>query len=308
MRTITIVLGILLGIAILGSGALYYVLKDNQKGAFITETELSRALDEKSKAYDEATTHITLLESQLKESQDLLASTTFERNTLADELYAEKNRNEEFEDQIKKIGSTVGTLDKLAKTDPELLMKYSKVYFLNEHYTPPKLSEIEKQYLYDESVPKFIHAQVAPFLEDMIKDAADDNIKLWVKSAFRSFDEQEDLKGVYTVAYGSGANTFSADQGYSEHQLGTTIDLTTEGLGGGLTNFETTAAYMWLQKNAHKYGFVLSYPKDNGYYIFEPWHWRFVGTELAEDLHDDDTHFYDLSQREIDVYLVSIFD
>ncbi len=308
MRTITIVLGILLGIAILGSGALYYVLTDTKNDARSTETELSQALSDKIKAYDEAQIRISLLESELKESQDLLASTTYERNTLADELYTEKNRNEEFEDQIKKIGSTVGTLDKLAKTDPELLMKYSKVYFLNEHYAPPKLSEIEKEYLYDESVPKFIHAQVEPFLEDMIHDAADDDIKLWVKSAFRSYDEQKDLKGVYTVAYGSGANTFSADQGYSEHQLGTTIDLTTTGLGGGLTNFETTAAYMWLQKNAHKYGFVLSYPDDNTYYIFEPWHWRFVGTELAEKLNDNDQYFYDLSQREIDAYLISIFD
>src|SRR5690606_18737682 len=108
--------------------------------------------------------------------------------------------------------------------------------------------------------------------------------------------------------YGSGANAFSADQGFSEHQLGTTVDFTTTGLGGGLQGFGNTPAYQWLVQNAYKYGFVLSYPEDNAYYVFEPWHWRYVGEDLAEDLHDDDQHFYDLPQREIDQYLLHIFD
>jgi D-alanyl-D-alanine carboxypeptidase len=183
------------------------------------------------------------------------------------------------------------------------------VYFLNEHYIPPKLEEIPEEYTYHtDGDPEFIHAQVYPFFKDMLDDALEDGVKLWVISAFRSFDEQRALKGAYTVTYGNGANTFSADQGYSEHQLGTTLDFTTENLGGGLTNFETTDAYVWLIENAHKYGFTLSYPKDNAYYVFEPWHWRFVGTELARDLHDDAQFFYDKDQREIDEYLVSLFD
>ena len=75
-----------------------------------------------------------------------------------------------------------------------------------------------------------------------------------------------------------------------------------------MSGFDTTEAYTWLQKNAYKYGFVLSYPKDNGFYIFEPWHWRFVGQKLAGDLHDDGKFFYDLDQRDIDKYLISLFD
>ncbi|MEK7495870.1 MAG: D-alanyl-D-alanine carboxypeptidase family protein, partial [Patescibacteria group bacterium] len=68
------------------------------------------------------------------------------------------------------------------------------------------------------------------------------------------------------------------------------------------------AARLWLTENAYKYGFILSYPKQNTYYRFEPWHWRFVGVALATKLHDGNKYFYDLSQREIDQYLVSIFD
>jgi len=60
--------------------------------------------------------------------------------------------------------------------------------------------------------------------------------------------------------------------------------------------------------NAHKYGFTLSYPEGNQYYVFEPWHWRFVGEDLARDLKRDERHFYDLDQRAIDGYLLEIFD
>lgn len=254
------------------------------------------------------TARIGELEMLLNETRMLLEKAVDENEELSDDLDDEKDRNQEFEDQIDKIGTTVGRLDKLSKTDEELLQKYSKVYFLNEHYVPEKLKEIEKTYQYNETLTKYVHGSVWPYLEDMLAAALDDGVKIWIVSAYRSFDEQGGLKGAYTTTYGSGANTFSADQGYSEHQLGTTLDFTTEGLGGGLSGFGNTAAYTWLTENAHKYGFVLSYPENNGYYIYEPWHWRFVGEDLAEDLHDADAHFYDWDQRKIDEYLISIFD
>jgi D-alanyl-D-alanine carboxypeptidase len=110
------------------------------------------------------------------------------------------------------------------------------------------------------------------------------------------------------VVYGSGANAFSADQGYSEHQLGTAADVTTNTLAGGLDGFDATPAYKWLTANAYKYGFILSYPQGNGYYEYEPWHWRFVGKKLARYLHTTNERFYDLDQRTIDSYLINIFD
>ncbi len=239
---------------------------------------------------------------------EALEATRLSRDELAGNLAREKMKNDEFEDQINTLAGTVGKLDKLSQTDPELLQKYSKVYFLNEHYAPAKLVLLEDAYVYDESREHYILKEVAPFLENMLEKAKDDGVDLWAVSTFRSFETQNDLKGRYTVTYGSGANAFSADQGYSEHQLGTTVDLTTTGLNGGIDGFGTTDAYRWLTENAHRYGFVLSYPEDNGYYIFEPWHWRFVGRDLARDLKRDDAHFYDLDQRALDEYLISIFD
>lgn len=129
-----------------------------------------------------------------------------------------------------------------------------------------------------------------------------------VISAYRSFGAQSTLKSAYTVIYGSSANKFSADQGYSEHQLGTTIDFTTSKLGANFITFEKTESYTWLLQNAYRYGFILSYPENSDYYIFEPWHWRFVGKGLALQLHNENKNFNDLNQREIDEYLGSLFD
>lgn len=213
-----------------------------------------------------------------------------------------------FQDQLGVLAGTLGTLEKLAKTDEELLEKYSKVYFLNENYIPSRLTPIDKRYLNPGATNIEIHAQVWPYLERLLVEANGDGQKLLVASAYRSFGTQAALKSSYKVTYGSGANAFSADQGYSEHQLGTALDFTTERLGAGFSAFASEGAYKWLLSNAHKYGFVLSYPEGNSYYKFEPWHWRFVGVKLATRLHDDNIHFYDWDQREIDRYLVNLFD
>ena len=218
-------------------------------------------------------------------------------------------RFEVFEETVGEISDTVNILDKLSKTDPELLQKYSKVYFLNEHYVPERLVEIQEKYLYSEREPELIHALVMPHLTNLLNAASAGGATIYVKSAYRSFDEQKYLKSSYSVTYGAGsANQFSADQGYSEHQLGTTVDFITTGLGGQLEGFEKTQEYQWLQTFSYKYGFTLSYPQNNPSYIFEPWHWRYVGIELATLLHDQNKYFYDLEQREIDEYLVNTFN
>lgn len=244
----------------------------------------------------------------IAELSDRLEMTSEELAETEDRLEDEEERNDAMEDQVRDLAGTVSDLDKLSKTDKELLQKYSKVYFLNEHYIPESLREIEDEWKYSEDRQHQLHSKVMPFFEDMLEDAKDDGIDLWVTSAFRSFEYQSQLKGAYTVTYGSGANAFSADQGFSEHQLGTTVDFTTTGLGGGLQGFNNTEAYKWLVENAYKYGFVLSYPEGNAFYVYEPWHWRFVGEELAEDLNREGAHFYDWDQRKIDQYLLHIFD
>lgn len=241
------------------------------------------------------------LSEELRQKEGALASTT-------EALALQKNINESFEEQISGIAETVGTLDKLSKTDRELLQKYSKIYFLNENYVPENLTTIDPEFVFDKDKKYEVHTKAYSHLKKMLLRAKEDGINLRVISSYRSFGTQGSLKSNYTVIYGTGANKFSADQGYSEHQLGTTIDFTTLDLGSNFTLFEKSEGYSWLIKNAHSFGFIISYPKGNSYYQFEPWHWRFVGEDLAGDLFDNNKYFYDVGQREIDKYLVSIFD
>jgi len=249
------------------------------------------------------------LQNVVIELQTHLSSSTAQNRNLDDFLTILKARNSDFQNDLLEKDQKVQLLTKLVQTDPELLRKYSKVYFLNENYIPTELSLIDAQFLFRQNPSLQIHTKIKPYLEALIRDARAENINLSVLSAYRSYDVQKSIKSKYTVIYGADStNRFSADQGYSEHQLGTTVDLTTKKGGAVLDGFEKTPAYPWLLTNAQKYGFILSYPANNAFYLFEPWHWRFVGVALATSLHTANKHFYDLQQRELDPFLLKIFD
>ena len=290
-------------IIVLTGVAGFFWYQDNEKSAELAQLQAAHAqLQLESEAYLQATSNnIAQLTEKLNQSEAILEE-------LSDDYRDEKKKNDQFEEQINKITGTIKNLDKLSKTDEELLQKYSKVYFLNENYIPANIKQIDVKYLPADKKAQFFHGEAMKFLEDLLDRAKRAGYDLKIVSAYRSFDEQTSLKGQHTQIYGSGANTFSADQGYSEHQLGTTIDLTVAGVDGANSSFAETEAYQWLLDNAHRYGFTLSYPEDNGFYVFEPWHWRFIGTELARDLNRAGDSFYDWDQRKINEYLINIFD
>lgn len=245
----------------------------------------------------------------LREANDTINQLEGEKTELLTNIEETESELENLQDEVKKLQGGIDILTRLNTIDPEILKKYSRVFFLNEHYRPDKLAMINKKYWAPADDDEFIHADVWPHLEDLLEEAEDDGINLRITSGFRNFDEQKNIKNMHNIVFGTdAANQFSAVQGYSEHQLGTTVDFSTEELGGALDPFGSTDAYEWLVDNAYKYGFVLSYPEDNEYYEFEPWHWRFVGRDLARDLHRKDMYFYDMDQNEIDSYLLNVFD
>jgi LAS superfamily LD-carboxypeptidase LdcB len=262
-------------------------------------------------------TRITTLSTQVSDLTSALASTTVTianaTTTLAEALKQQEQNVQsqlgDVQDRVGSVSDTVGDLQKLSTIDSQLLAKYSKVFFLSDTYAPARLVEIPPKYAYLETNALQVIPEILPFLEEMLSDAKDDGIDMYISSAYRSFNTQSALKGQYKVTYGAGtANSFSADQGYSEHQLGTTLDLITTGTGGALEGFDKKPAYQWMVQNGYKYGFVQSYPPNNGFYIYEPWHWRFVGVKLATKLHRSETFFYQMDQRTIDTYLISLFD
>lgn len=286
LRFIPYIIALVVISAAAGGYSVYKLYQEN--------TQLKTTLSEREQ-------DLTLTQERLSEIQkgnaELLLS-----------LQAEAEKSNSFSEHLTVVTEDFKKLQWLSTLDKQLLQKYSKIYFLNENYTPRSTSTIDTKYLFNKNKPLEIHEYVLPFLKDMLRDAEKDDITISVASAYRSFKEQAALKSNYKVQYGYGANAFSAEQGYSEHQLGTTVDLTTTAIGGALTGFEKTTAYTWLKKHAHEYGFVLSYPQGNSYYIFEPWHWRFIGIDLATQLHEDEKYFYALDQREIDAYLGAMFN
>lgn len=241
------------------------------------------------------------------ELSEKIASVENDNQALIEALDSERRQKESLEEELDDLDEKYDDLRKLQRTDSELLAKYSKVYFLSENYIPSSLIEIPQEYISNADKETFLRP-AWKFLRDMVDDARDDGVDITIVSGYRSFETQTALKSGYKVTYGYGANAFSADQGYSEHQLGTAVDFSTKATGGALDGFGNTPAFAWLQENAYKYGFILSYPSGNAYYQYEPWHWRFVGRKLADDLHDDKQSFYDLDQRDIDKYLITLFD
>jgi D-alanyl-D-alanine carboxypeptidase len=114
---------------------------------------------------------------------------------------------------------------------------------------------------------------------------------LILNSGFRTYKNQQ---GLYNrTRYTRGlvvAAKLSARPGHSEHQLGLAADFSARGQGCViLTCFGNTEAGRWLEENAHEYGFILRYPK--GFraitgFQYEPWHFRYVGMELATELNN----------------------
>lgn len=302
-------------ISTLFSGAFYYEHKQVTNLRSEVKT-LGAVVASARNELSSTTLSVSSNESELNRLRNTLGDVSAQTQGLTTTLTDAKQNIDQVKSQVGgvqqymgAISNTVDTLQKLSKTDPELLKKYSKVYFLSENYAPAHLTVLPPDYLYSSTRSEKFLSESWPHLKTMMDTAKSQGVSLYVKSGYRSFAEQKSLKSNYSVIYGKGtANSFSADQGYSEHQLGSTLDFITPGLGGNLTGFDSTESFAWLQKNAYRFGFVLSYPKANGYYIYEPWHWRFVGVKLATYLHDNAKNFYDMDQRDIDAYLISLFD
>jgi len=110
----------------------------------------------------------------------------------------------------------------------------------------------------------------------MHEAAAKDGAELQIVSAFRSVEYQ---LGILQRKLARSQNIeeilrVSAAPGYSEHHSGRAIDITTPGFAALEEEFERSPAFMWLKKNARRFGFRLSYPRRNPHGIaYEPWHW-----------------------------------
>lgn len=137
-------------------------------------------------------------------------------------------------------------------------------------------------------------ANAAQAAASLFQGAANAGIQMQVVSSYRSYATQqvtfenwvqtEMAQGYDRATAEVRANVYSARPGHSEHQLGTVMDLSCYGCAAFDNSAGNLAVYNFLAANAHKYGFVISYPPNTQHltgYKYEPWHVRFVGIDLA---------------------------
>jgi D-alanyl-D-alanine carboxypeptidase len=134
-----------------------------------------------------------------------------------------------------------------------------------------------------------LRTEAAQAIEALRAEAAAAGLDVAVQSAYRPFERQEGLFGNSMARFGvAGAEQRSARPGFSEHQTGLAVDV-----GGGGCDIERcfgdTAEGRWVAANAHRTGFLVRYPAGSEPitgYQYEPWHLRYVGPELATEMHE----------------------
>lgn len=111
---------------------------------------------------------------------------------------------------------------------------------------------------------------------------------LCLNSGYRSYKTQVNTYANALRLYGKKvAEALAAHPGHSEHQTGLAADVSTTALSCRIGNFGASKTSTWIAANAHLYGFIVRYPKNQQAitgYQYEPWHLRFVGVELATQM------------------------
>lgn len=164
-------------------------------------------------------------------------------------------------------------------------------YLLPSDYVPKDLTEPKVRFSHSEHDDKRkLRKTAARALEKMFSAAEKKRILLYGVSGYRSYKRQESIYRRNISLYGKkSTDALSAKPGSSEHQSGLTIDISTNSINCVLSErFSGTKEGKWVAKNAHKYGYIIRYPKGKTKitgYSFEPWHIRYVGVSVATYLY-----------------------
>lgn len=162
---------------------------------------------------------------------------------------------------------------------------------LPEDFVPGELVPVQNDQAVD--------ARAYPDLQDMLQDMSQAGLSPLICSSYRSQERQQELydnkvqrvmaEGVSREAAQAEAARWVARPGTSEHQTGLAVDIVSLSNQMLDETQESTPEFQWLAENAWKYGFILRYPSDKSEktgIAYEPWHFRFVGKEAAEEMHD----------------------
>ena len=172
------------------------------------------------------------------------------------------------------------------------LILVNKYYYLDKNYKPEE-TKILTQNIYSYWTNAVLTKEAQEAYVKMVDDSRKMGYSLIDTSAYRSYDTQEYLFNNYIKENGlEWTLKTSAKPGHSEHQTGLATDIVKVGVS--MYDFGTTRESEWLKENAYKYGFILRYPKGKEYltgYDYEPWHYRYVGKDVAKYIYENDIVF-----------------
>lgn len=177
------------------------------------------------------------------------------------------------------------------------LIFISQQFGLPKSYTPPDLVLLSEYFSAGITLglANQVRLSIIEPLGQLINAMYAAGLKPSIISGYRSYNEQYLAWKWWNSQYPERVAIMSARPGHSEHQLGTTVDLGSPALDHLFhVDFADTPEGIWLRDNAHLYGFTMSYPADS-YMVtgfkYEPWHYRYVGTDLSEHLQTTGQNF-----------------
>ncbi len=174
--------------------------------------------------------------------------------------------------------------------ETDILVLVNKQRNLPSDYIPSDLVEPNVPFSFDEKLEKRkMRKESSEALEALFAKAKEDGIEIVAQSGYRSYKTQDAIFKSNVKRKGEKeANKSSAYPGQSEHQTGLAMDITSASVNYVLEEiFGETPEGLWLAKNAAQFGFIIRYPEDKTDitgYVYEPWHVRYVGKEVAEEI------------------------
>lgn len=227
-----------------------------------------------------------IYEEQVKQEKDLYTAkeipVTYPSPDTSEALALPKK------EEVRKVVSTGCPVPKKEYEDETYLDVGQEVPLKEKYYIPSDLIKLNKDITKYKESSICLKQETADALEDLIEGAKKDSHILLVSSGFRSFTTQDNILKEEIKNLGEKhASVAVAKPGYSEHQLGVAVDLTSASISyeSASGKFADTSEAEWLEEHASEYGFIQSYPtgkeKITGY-MYEPWHYRYVGFENAK--------------------------
>lgn len=171
-----------------------------------------------------------------------------------------------------------------SKGNTMLVNKYNA---LSKDYEVEDLKTISKTYSYGDN--KKLNKEAYDAFISLADDAKKEGYTILIVSSYRTYQDQEDVWKDYKASFGTKkADAYAARAGSSEHETGLAIDVAD--YNDKNDKFEATESFKWMQTNAHKYGYILRYPKGKENitgYSYEAWHYRYVGIDTATKVYNE---------------------